>query len=147
MKEDRKAEKLGRKVINAFTRRITDEIFLFLERDPELVKEYRAAVKKYSAHSVNAALGKMISEAYGLGNLSKETKPDCPLLKRYTRHYVRWDQVGEKKRTGKSEKDYAETGLFAQKPKKQRGKGRKLGPRRPEAPPLEENLFDGKNGK
>ena len=75
---------MGRKAITAFTKRLTDEIFLFIERDPALLKEYKEAVKTYSAHSVNATLGKMIAEAYGLGNLQKESNPDSALLKRYT---------------------------------------------------------------
>lgn len=68
----RKIERLGRKAITAFTKRLTDEIFLFIERDPALLKEYKEAVKTYSAHSVNATLGKMIAEAYGLGNLQRK---------------------------------------------------------------------------
>ena len=82
MREKRKIERLGRKAITAFTKRLTDEIFLFIERDPALLKEYKEAVKTYSAHSVNATLGKMIAEAYGLGNLQKESNPDSALLKR-----------------------------------------------------------------
>lgn len=72
MREKRKIERLGRKAITAFTKRLTDEIFLFIERDPALLKEYKEAVKTYSAHSVNATLGKMIAEAYGLGNLQRK---------------------------------------------------------------------------
>ena len=34
MREKRKIERLGRKAITAFTKRLTDEIFLFIERDP-----------------------------------------------------------------------------------------------------------------
>ena len=49
MREKRKIERLGRKAITAFTKRLTDEIFLFIERDPALLKEYKEAVKTYSA--------------------------------------------------------------------------------------------------
>lgn len=45
MREKRKIERLGRKAITAFTKRLTDEIFLFIERDPALLKEYKEAVK------------------------------------------------------------------------------------------------------
>ena len=137
MREKRQIERLGRKAITAFTKRLTDEIFLFIERDPALLKEYKEAVKTYSAHSVNATLGKMIAEAYGLGNLQKESNPDSALLKRYTRHYVYWDRnKEEKKRRGKA------LGLFGRSRRKRRTKAVKK-PRVASAPSLEKNLFDG----
>ena len=141
MREKRKIERLGRKAITAFTKRLTDEIFLFIERDPALLKEYKEVVKTYSAHSVNATLGKMIAEAYGLGNLQKEGHPDSTLLKRYTRHYVYWDRNREeKKRRGQEqEKDL---GLFGRSRRKRRKKSVKK-PRVAPAPSLEKNLFDG----
>ena len=49
-------------------------------------------MKNSSAHGVNAVLGKMITEAYDLENLNKETNPESKLLKKYTRHGVRWDK-------------------------------------------------------
>ena len=116
MREKRKIERLGRKAITAFTKRLTDEIFLFIERDPALLKEYKEAVKTYSAHSVNATLGKMIAEAYGLGNLQKESNPDSALLKRYTRHYVYWDRNKEEKK--RREKERNEPWGFWQKQEK-----------------------------
>ena len=136
MREKRQIERLGRKAITAFTKRLTDEIFLFIERDPALLKEYKEAVKTYSAHSVNATLGKMIAEAYGLGNLQKESNPDSALLKRYTRHYVYWDRNKEEK-----EREQA-LGLFGRSRRKRRTKAVKK-PRVASAPSLEKNLFDG----
>ena len=130
MARNKEAEQLGKKVLTLFTQRITDEIFLFLQRNPELLAEYRKAVQHSSAHGVNAVLGKMITEAYDLENLNKETNPDCPLLKKYTRHGVRWKKdkstrlqkkvmyggnslfSSHKKRTDTSEnKERAEAGL------------------------------------
>lgn len=132
---------MGRKAITAFTKRLTDEIFLFIERDPALLKEYKEAVKTYSAHSVNATLGKMIAEAYGLGNLQKESNPDSALLKRYTRHYVYWDRNKEEKKRREKEREQA-LGLFGRSRRKRRTKAVKK-PRVASAPSLEKNLFDG----
>ena len=141
MREKRKIERLGRKAITAFTKRLTDEIFLFIDRDPALLKEYKEAVKTYSAHSVNATLGKMIAEAYGLGNLQKESNPDSALLKRYTRHYVYWDRNKEEKKRREKEREQA-LGLFGRSRRKRRTKAVKK-PRVASAPSLEKNLFDG----
>ena len=128
MREKRKIERLGRKAITAFTKRLTDEIFLFIERDPALLKEYKEAVKTYSAHSVNATLGKMIAEAYGLGNLQKESNPDSALFK-------------EEKKRREKEREQA-LGLFGRSRRKRRTKAVKK-PRVASAPSLEKNLFDG----
>ena len=92
MAGNKEAEALGRKVLELFTYRITDEIFQFIEKHPELLEQYREAVKNSSAHGVNAVWGKMITEAYDLENLNKETNPESKLLKKYTRHGVRWDK-------------------------------------------------------
>lgn len=83
-----KTEKLGKKALNKFTKRITDEWFIFIQNDAALLKEYHAAVKESTQQGVNSALGKMITEAYHLENLGIETKPDCTLLKKYTKHKV-----------------------------------------------------------
>ena len=112
-----------------------------IERDPALLKEYKEAVKTYSAHSVNATLGKMIAEAYGLGNLQKESNPDSALLKRYTRHYVYWDRNKEEKKRREKEREQA-LGLFGRSRRKRRTKAVKK-PRVASAPSLEKNLFDG----
>lgn len=102
MREKRKIERLGRKAITAFTKRLTDEIFLFIERDPALLKEYKEAVKTYSAHSVNATLGKMIAEAYGLGNLQKgKQSGQCALKALYPSLCLLGSQQGRKETAGK----------------------------------------------
>jgi hypothetical protein len=141
MRDDKQVEKLGRKVINAFTRRITDEIFLFMEGSPELLREYKAVVKRYSSHSVNAALGKMICVAYGLENLTVETKPDSPLLKKYTRHYVNWNRT-RKKRKRVARDISGQMGLFAEKRPK-RKVSRPARRRMPAEPARENSLFEG----
>ena len=112
-----------------------------IERDPARLKEDMEAVKTYAAHSVNATLGKMIAEAYGLGNLQKESNPDSALLKRYTRHYVYWDRNKEEKKRREKEREQA-LGLFGRSRRKRRTKAVKK-PRVASAPSLEKNLFDG----
>ncbi len=92
MARNQKAEQLGKKLLNQFTRQITDAVFLFLENEPALYQEYQEVLKESSQSSVNSVLGKMITEAYGLDNLNKETHPKSQLLKKYTRHSVRWEK-------------------------------------------------------
>ncbi len=110
-----KTEKLGKKALNKFTKRITDEWFMFIQNDSTLLKEYHEAVKEGTQQGVNSALGKIITEAYHLENLGIETKPDCTLLKKYTKH-----KVIENKKAPISDdvpEQFKGTNLFA-KPKK-----------------------------
>jgi hypothetical protein len=127
--DEKKVDKLGRKVLNAFTRRITDEVFLFIERNPEFLKEYQNLVKEFSAHGVNAALGKMITEAYGLENDGKETRPDCPLLKKYSRHKLDWDKRKKNVAITPQAKLYGDGNLFTPKKKKRRPAPKKEQPK------------------
>lgn len=92
MASDLKTEKLGKKLLSRFTRQLTDQVFLFLQQDPELYQEYQALVRESSSNGVNSVLGRMITEAYDLVNLNKETHPQSPLLKKYTRHAIRWEK-------------------------------------------------------
>jgi hypothetical protein len=112
-----KTEKLGKKALNKFTKRITDEWFTFIQNDTALMKEYNEAVRESTQQGVNSALGKLITEAYHLENLGIETKPKSILLKKYTKH-----KVQRSKKTSSTD-DIPEqlkgTNLFA-KPKKRK---------------------------
>lgn len=92
MASDLKAEQLGKKVLTRFTRRIVDQVFLFIQNDPELLREYQEVVRESTPNGVNSVLGRMITEAYDLINLNKEKRPESRLLKKYTRHAVRWEK-------------------------------------------------------
>ena len=92
MASDLKTEKLGKKLLSRFTRQLTDQVFLFLQQDPELYQEYQALVRKSSSNGVNSVLGRMITEAYDLVNLNKETHPPVPAAEKVTRHAIRWEK-------------------------------------------------------
>lgn len=124
---DLKAEQLGKKVLTRFTRRIVDQVFLFIQDDPELLREYQEVVRESTPNGVNSVLGRMITEAYDLINLNKEKRPKSRLLKKYTRHAVRWEKEDlqlQKKVM------YGDQDLFSLKPvqEKKEKKPRKRGP-------------------
>lgn len=83
-----KTEKLGHKAIRKFTKCITDQLFIFIQQDEELFKEYLDAATESTTQGVNSVLGKMITEAYHLENVGVEAAPKSQLLKKYTRHTV-----------------------------------------------------------
>ena len=112
-----KTEKLGKKALHKFTKRITDEWFTFIQNDTALMKEYNEAVQESTQQGVNSALGKLITEAYHLDNLGIETKPKSTLLKKYTKHKV---QRSKKPSSNDNIPEQLKgTNLFA-KPKKQK---------------------------
>lgn len=127
MASDLKADQLGKKVLIRFTRRIVDQVFLFIQDDPELLREYQEVVRESTPNGVNSVLGRMITEAYDLINLNKEKRPESRLLKKYTRHAVRWEKEDlqlQKKVM------YGDQNLFSLKPvqEKKEKKPRKRGP-------------------
>lgn len=126
MEKISKAEKLGKKVITKYTKRITDEIFLFLQSDPHLLKEYKEAVKTSSQHGVNSIIGKMITDAYQLENSGIEVRPDCSLLKQYTKHKIKIKQEKKKVPTDNVPDIYKGSDLFAPPKKKKTGTGKKI---------------------
>lgn len=137
MARNQKAERLGKKLLNRFTRRITDEIFLFLEKDPELYQEYQKVLEESSQSSVNSVLGKIITEAYDLENLNKETHPESKLLKKYTRHGVRWEKAASQVR---KKVLYGGENLFTLNKEEERSGSTEKKEQKKEAP-REESLF------
>lgn len=136
MASDLKAEQLGKKVLTRFTRRIVDEVFLFIQNDPELLQEYQDVVRESTPNGVNSVLGRMITEAYDLINLNKEKRPESRLLKKYTRHAVRWEKEAlqlQKKVM------YGDQDLFSLKPATEKTEKKEKKPRK--RGPEQESLF------
>lgn len=127
---DLKAEQLGKKVLTRFTRQIVDQVFLFIQNDPELLKEYQDVVRESTPNGVNSVLGRMITEAYDLINLNKEKRPQSRLLKKYTRHAVRWEKedLQLQKKVMYGDQDLFSLKPVPDKPEKKEKKARKRGP-------------------
>lgn len=127
---DLKAEQLGKKVLTRFTRQIVDQVFQFIENDPELLQEYQDVVRESTPNGVNSVLGRMITEAYDLINLNKEKRPRSGLLKKYTRHAVRWEKedLQLQKKVMYGDQDLFSLKPAPEKPEKKEKKARKRGP-------------------
>ena len=127
---DLKAEQLGKKVLTRFTRQIVDQVFLFIQNDPELLQEYQDVVRESTPTGVNSVLGRMITEAYDLINLNKEKRPQSRLLKKYTRHAVRWEKedLQLQKKVMYGDQDLFSLKPVPDKPEKKEKKARTRGP-------------------
>ena len=69
------------KVINLFSKRITDEVFLMIENDKELLQEYLRLVSDTKLDTVNQTIGKKVKQRYQLTNADRNNKPKSKLIK------------------------------------------------------------------
>jgi len=75
-------EELAENAISILNKRITNEIFLIIHSDRDLMHEYLHLVEEKNLQTVNMGLGKKIKQAYGLDNLDeREDNPSCTLIK------------------------------------------------------------------
>ena len=74
------------KVVNKFIHDITDHVFLGIERDDEVMRDYMTNVNRYGLDAVNMAIGLKIKECLCLENDGENPKPKSRLIKSYTFH-------------------------------------------------------------
>jgi hypothetical protein len=75
------AKEIAKAAIKKMNKRITNEIFLIIQNDRELMKEYLRAVESSKLDTVNQTIGKEVKRAYGLSNIDdREDNPSCTLI-------------------------------------------------------------------
>jgi hypothetical protein len=79
------ANDYAEQVVNTFITNITDHVFLNIERNDDLRREYDENVNRYGPEAVNTAIGKKVRELLSLKN-DGESKSQSGLIKTYTRH-------------------------------------------------------------
>lgn len=86
-------EEIAIKAIKILNDRITDEIFLIIQHDGNLMREYLRAVENIGLDKVNQTIGKMVKESYRLENSNRDFKPKSTLIKSFQKHknaYTLW---------------------------------------------------------
>jgi hypothetical protein len=74
-------KEIAEAAIKMMNKRITNEIFLIIQNDRELMKEYLRAVGNNTLDTVNQTIGKEVKRAYGLSNINdREDNPSCTLI-------------------------------------------------------------------
>ncbi|MCC8020302.1 MAG: hypothetical protein LIO85_11110 [Rikenellaceae bacterium] len=69
------------RVIGLKNKSITDEIFLLIQNDKDLMREYLRLVDKNKLDTVNKLIGKRIKERYGLTNdVGRNECPESTLI-------------------------------------------------------------------
>ncbi|MDR1811450.1 MAG: hypothetical protein LBQ87_01350 [Candidatus Fibromonas sp.] len=71
------------KVISQKNKSITDEIFLLIQNNKDLMQEYLRLVGDNGLSSVNTQIGRRVKEAYGLTNAERNDEPSSTLIKGY----------------------------------------------------------------
>lgn len=72
---------IAQEAIAMLNKRITNEIFLTIQNNRELMLEYLRAIETKGLDSVNQTIGKEVKKAYQLTNIDdREDNPSCTLI-------------------------------------------------------------------
>lgn len=75
------ANAIARQAIERLNKRITNEVFLVIQNDRELMHAYLRAVERDGLDKVNQAIGRKVKLEYHLNNINdREDDPSCTLI-------------------------------------------------------------------
>lgn len=75
-------KKFSDEVLSKFSKEITDQVFLSIQNDRELMHEYLRLISKEGIDSVNQHIGKSVKSCYKLSNSdSRQDNPKSMLIK------------------------------------------------------------------
>jgi hypothetical protein len=74
-----------KKVVDEFTTHLTDKVFLMIQNDKELMKEYLSVIEEGSSLAyINSEIAKEIKKRYDLDNLDRKNEmPVSNLIQSY----------------------------------------------------------------
>ena len=74
-------QEIAEAAISNMNKRITNEIFMEIQNDRNLMYEYLKAIENSKLDTVNQTIGKAVKKAYNLKNLNdREDNPNCTLI-------------------------------------------------------------------
>jgi len=72
---------IAQEAIKRMNKKITNEIFLIIQNDRKLMKEYLRLVEKKGLNTVNQIIGKEVKNSFKLININnREDNPSCTLI-------------------------------------------------------------------
>lgn len=75
-------KEIAQLAVQKLNKKLSNEIFLIIQNDRELMQAYLKAVEASGVESVNKQIGKEIKAAYQLVNINqREDDPSCTLIK------------------------------------------------------------------
>jgi len=80
------ADQYAEKIVLEFMRNITDHVFLDIQGNEKLMRDYQQAVSEHSLQEVNATIGKKVRELFDLKNDGECAAPKSWLIQTFTYH-------------------------------------------------------------
>jgi len=75
------SSEIAAEAIERMNKKLTNEIFLIIQNDRDLMQAYLRAVKSEGHDIVNRTIGKAVKNSYGLVNVDdREDNPSCTLI-------------------------------------------------------------------
>jgi hypothetical protein len=75
-------------VVKDFIKDITDHVFLTIQHNEDLMREYQTNVNRYGLSKVNMAIGEKVKTMLNLNNDGVNDHPKSWLIKDYTYHHL-----------------------------------------------------------
>ena len=76
-----KSKQIAQEAIRKMNKRITNEIFMIIQNDRNLMSDYLRAVDNEGLDKVNQTIGKAVKNEYKLVNMhDREENPACTLI-------------------------------------------------------------------
>jgi len=76
-------------LVKGFIREITDHLFLSIQHNDELMRDYMTNVNLYGLQDLNMAIGEKVKTLLGLENDGVNDKPKSNLIKKYSYHKLK----------------------------------------------------------
>lgn len=82
----KQTQDLAETALSKVIENLTDQVFIAIENDPELLKTYQGLIAENNAKVVNSEIGRHIRTRLGLTNTERATAPQSSLIKTYQKH-------------------------------------------------------------
>lgn len=77
----RNSKQIAEAAVSILNKKITNEVFLIIQNDKDLMHEYLRAVEKEGLDTVNKTIGRQVKESYKLVDINdRENNPSCTLI-------------------------------------------------------------------
>jgi hypothetical protein len=90
-------KEFAQKVVEKFSLELTDQLFLYIENDKELMQDYLRVITENGIHKTNKDLGAEFKELFFVDNLEETDQVKSKLIKTYTQHTTPDINIAKKK--------------------------------------------------
>ena len=80
------SEDFAKKVAAQFCLELTDQLFMYIENDKNLMQDYLRLVSEEGLFKANQNLGSNFKKLFNVDNIEEDNNPNSKLIKSYTQH-------------------------------------------------------------